>query len=62
MNDENGNLPCPFCGGKCDPTGWMGCGEPGTPMRQGPECEGCGATTETLEVWNTRTPVTANGQ
>ncbi|MGS0941085.1 hypothetical protein ACVA51_10995 [Pseudomonas luteola] len=39
--------PCPFCGGKVDPTGWLtGYGE------TGPECEECGATAPTLEIWN----------
>lgn len=41
--------PCPFCGGKVDPTGWLtGYGE------TGPECEECGATAPTLEIWNNR--------
>lgn len=47
--DENGNLPCPFCGGECDPAGWLG-GD----GKRGPECEECGATAESTEVWNTR--------
>jgi hypothetical protein len=43
------NKSCPFCGGQPDPKGWMaGDGQ------QGPECEGCGATAESLERWNTR--------
>lgn len=45
MSDEL--KPCPFCGGKVDPTGWLtGYGE------TGPECEECGATAPTLEIWN----------
>lgn len=42
-------LPCPFCGGECDPEGWLdGNGE------RGPECETCGATTTTVNTWNHR--------
>lgn len=47
--DENGCLPCPFCGGKCDPEGWLG-GD----GERGPECETCGATTTTVNTWNAR--------
>lgn len=43
--------PCPFCGGECDPDGWLG-GD-GT---RGPECNDCGATARTVEDWNRRTP------
>jgi hypothetical protein len=46
-------LPCPFCGGACDPEGWLGTGIGGTSVR-GPECEQCGATTDTIEDWNRR--------
>ena len=47
--DENGCLPCPFCGGECDPDGWLdGCGV------SGPECITCGATTTTVNTWNHR--------
>ncbi|MDI6405001.1 DUF551 domain-containing protein [Cronobacter malonaticus] len=51
--DENGNLPCPFCGGRCDPNGWMGRYDDGVPMC-GPECEDCGATANSIEEWNRR--------
>ncbi|WP_337971690.1 hypothetical protein [Cronobacter sakazakii] len=51
--DENGNLPCPFCGGRCDPNGWMGSYDDGVPMC-GPECEDCGATANSIEEWNRR--------
>lgn len=42
-------LPCPFCGGNADPTGWL-CND----GRRGPECEDCGATAESTEAWNSR--------
>lgn len=42
-------LGCPFCGGDCDPKGWMD--RHGT---TGPECEECGATAPNLEAWNRR--------
>ncbi|EOL8993743.1 hypothetical protein ACM913_004010 [Cronobacter sakazakii] len=56
--DENGNLPCPFCGGRCDPNGWMGSYDDGVPMC-GPECEDCGATANSIEEWNRRTTALA---
>jgi hypothetical protein len=41
--------PCPFCGGRCDPHGWLKAnGE------RGPECEGCGATAVSVYAWNFR--------
>ncbi|ELQ6225967.1 hypothetical protein R2308_002956 [Cronobacter turicensis] len=43
------NLPCPFCGGACDPAGWL------IEQTSGPECENCGATAENIEAWNRRT-------
>ncbi|MBD8493873.1 hypothetical protein [Pseudomonas syringae] len=46
MTDKQ-NSPCPFCGGRVDPEGWLrGDGA------RGPECESCGATAPTLAVWN----------
>jgi len=54
VSDENGNLPCPFCGGVCDPNGWYGENTDGT-EKHGPECETCGACAETIAQWNTRT-------
>lgn len=46
MNDKQ-HAPCPFCGGKVDPTGWLrGDGA------RGPECEGCGSTAPSIEVWD----------
>ncbi|EKK4062106.1 hypothetical protein ACM912_001627 [Cronobacter sakazakii] len=56
--DENGNLPCPFCGGRCDPNGWMGSYDDGVPMC-GPECEDCGATANSIEEWNRRSTALA---
>ena len=41
--------PCPFCGGRCDPKGWLN----GDGVR-GPECEGCGATAVDVYAWNFR--------
>ena len=41
--------PCPFCGGVCDPTGWLN-----NQGDRGPECEKCGATAHNLDWWNTR--------
>lgn len=42
--------PCPFCGGKADPAGWMA-GDGKT----GPACDDCGSAGGSLEIWNTRT-------
>lgn len=56
--DKNGNLPCPFCGGRCDPNGWMGSYDDGVPVC-GPECEGCGATANSIEDWNRRSTALA---
>lgn len=53
MADTLNLLPCPFCGGKCDPEGWEGTGIAGEYLR-GPECEQCGATADTVEGWNHR--------
>ncbi|EPD3811085.1 DUF551 domain-containing protein [Cronobacter dublinensis] len=58
VTDENGNLPCPFCGGRCDPNGWMGSYDDGVPMC-GPECEDCGATASSIEEWNRRSTALA---
>lgn len=41
--------PCPFCGGRCDPYGWMTNGG-----IRGPECEDCGATATNVGAWNMR--------
>lgn len=46
---EDENLPCPFCGGACDPAGWL------SEQARGPECESCGATAENIDAWNRRT-------
>lgn len=54
--DENGNLPCPFCGGAVDPTGWLSEDIYGSQCR-GPECDGCGVTAPNIEIWNSRTTV-----
>jgi len=46
---EQDNKLCPFCGGIVDPEGWLD-GE----GNRGPECEWCGATAPTIEIWNKR--------
>jgi len=49
-------MSCPFCGGKCDPEGWLdGNG------RRGPECESCGATADSVSAWNRRVLTTRDG-
>ena len=45
-------LPCPFCGGKCVPDGWRTQGG-----ATGPACDNCGATTWSVDTWNTRVPL-----
>lgn len=47
-------LPCPFCGGPCDPEGWMS-----NDGRTGPACDECGGSTDTVERWNSRPLVAA---
>ncbi len=46
-------LPCPFCGGKGFPNGWQTQGG-----ATGPACEDCGATTWSVDTWNTRITLT----
>lgn len=46
---EQKHSACPFCGGEVDPTGWLR----GDGLR-GPECDGCGATAPSMEVWEQR--------
>lgn len=49
--------PCPFCGGKCDPRGWLsGAGE------AGPECCDCGATATSGADWNRRVDTDAQDE
>lgn len=39
--------PCPFCGSRhIDPEGWASID------RKGPACDDCGATADTVELWN----------
>lgn len=45
--DPDGNALCPFCNGTVDPTGVLN----GDGSRS-PECNDCGATTLTLDIWN----------
>lgn len=41
--------PCPFCDSKSiDPEGWA------STDRKGPACDDCGATADTVSLWNTR--------
>lgn len=50
-------LPCPFCGGTADPEGWLSAEEDpvtGNALRRGPECNDCGATARSVEMWNKR--------
>ncbi|TBL62069.1 hypothetical protein [Hafnia alvei] len=44
------NLPCPFCGGEVDVSGWRS-----SNGNSGPECNECGATASNLSDWNKRT-------
>lgn len=44
------NLPCPFCGGEVDISGWRS-----SNGNTGPECNECGATACNLSEWNKRT-------
>jgi len=53
MTDRPKLEACPFCGGQVDPNGWLR-----NDGVRGPECEQCGATAESIEAWNTRTPDT----
>jgi hypothetical protein len=46
-------LPCPFCHGKCNPDGWRT-----HSGASGPACDKCGATTWSVETWNTRIVLT----
>lgn len=46
--------PCPFCGGKCDPEGWVGTEADRKTTRSGPACDDCGASAPSLEMWNKR--------
>lgn len=48
---EKLNEACPFCGGAVDPEGWLR----GDGVR-GPECDDCGATAISMEVWRQRVP------
>lgn len=41
------NKPCPFCGGKVDPEGWL-CND----GRTGPACDDCGASAPSMDMWN----------
>lgn len=43
------NLPCPFCGGEVDISGWRS-----SNGNSGPECNECGATACNLSDWNKR--------
>lgn len=45
-------LPCPFCGGVCDPEGWLSCEPDGSNKKTGPACDECGGATDTVERWN----------
>lgn len=53
MTDITNALPCPFCGGKCDPAGWLRV-SPGDTAEDGPQCEDCGATADSIAAWNRR--------
>jgi hypothetical protein len=47
-------LPCPFCGSAdIDPTFWMS-GDKQSTRKQGPGCNDCNATAESVADWNRR--------
>lgn len=41
--------PCPFCGGECDPKGWLQ-----NNGLKGPECKRCGSTAPSIKIWEMR--------
>jgi len=46
---------CPFCkSADIDPEGWMSSDQEGGNIRQGPACNNCGASADTVDLWNTR--------
>jgi len=51
-------LPCPFCGSTdIDTEFWAGGDYESGNAVSGPGCMDCGATAETAEKWNCRTPL-----
>lgn len=42
-------LPCPFCGGRCNPEGWATMSG-----ASGPSCSQCGSTAYNGDIWNRR--------
>lgn len=55
--EGNGLLPCPFCGcADIDPTGWA------STDREGPACNECSASADTVERWNTRPRAALGGE
>ncbi len=50
-------LPCPFCGGSnIDPEGWA------STTRQGPACDDCSGSADTVELWNKRPQIESDAK
>lgn len=48
-------LPCPFCGSDdVDPEGWSSLNPDTGERRDGPACQVCDGSTESVELWNSR--------
>lgn len=58
-------LPCPFCGSRnVDPEGWMSSKPDGSEtgiISTGPACDECAGSTESVERWNQRVPLSIGG-
>lgn len=53
--DDRALKPCPFCGStNVDPEGWAATDADGNNLREGPCCDDCNASADSVEAWNTR--------